>query len=50
MTPYEVDYSVNGTRTKEIIYAVNAYKAKELIRDRYVGCRITFWSCLRHNA
>ncbi len=43
MNQYECDFSVNGRRTKEIVYARNQSEAKSLIESRYPGSKITWW-------
>lgn len=43
MRPYECDISVNGIRTKEIVYAQSSIDAKRLVELRYYGARITWW-------
>ena len=47
MSQYEVNFSVKGIRTKETISARSSIEAKNLIRARYAGCSVTFWSCTR---
>ena len=47
MSKYEISYSVKGIRTKEIVSAISVFDAKDLIRMRYVGCNVTFWSFKR---
>ena len=48
MWQYEVNYSVNGRRTCEIVSARSPMAAKELIRARYADCKVVFWSCNRY--
>lgn len=43
MRQYECDLSINGRRTKEIVFARNQIDAKKLVESKYPGAKITWW-------
>ena len=43
MHRYECDFSVNGTRTKQIVVAQNSIAARKIIESQYPGAKITWW-------
>lgn len=44
MNTYRLTFTINGTRTTEIVSAHTLGDAKRIIRERYAGCNINFIS------
>ena len=45
MNQYRCEFSVNGTRTQQYVYAYSTIDAKKLIEYQYANCTITWWGC-----
>ena len=43
MKKYEVDFSVNGQRTKSVVVAESQEAAKKIIEAQYKGSKLNFW-------
>ena len=44
MRKYLIDYSVNGSRTQQIITANSRTDAERILKAQYPTARITIWS------
>lgn len=47
MQSYHIEFSIDGKRTSESVKAQSEHSAKEIIKARYSGHKITFWRCVR---
>ena len=45
MRQWRCVYSVNGTKTEEIVSAFTSFDAKKLVEARYPGSKIIWWRC-----
>lgn len=43
MRKYLIDYSVNGSRTQQVITANSRTDAEKLLKAQYPNARITIW-------
>jgi hypothetical protein len=43
MKKYEVDFSVNGQRTKTVVVADSQEAARRLVEAQYKGSKLQFW-------
>ena len=44
MAQYNVQFSIDGRRTQEIVSAYNTNDARKIIEARYTGAKIVIWS------
>ena len=44
MAQYNVQFSIDGRRTQEIVSAYNTNDARKIIEARYTGAKIVMWS------
>ena len=44
MAQYNVQFSIDGRRTQEIVSAYNTNDARKIIEARYIGAKIVIWS------
>ena len=44
MSQYNVQFSIDGRRTQEIVSAYNTNDARKIIEARYIGAKIVIWS------
>ena len=47
MSTYKITFSVNGTRSEQIVKANSSIDAKKLVQMQYTNQRITFYSVVR---
>lgn len=43
MAQYNVQFSIDGCRTQEIVSAYNTNDARKIIEARYIGAKIVIW-------
>lgn len=43
MAQYNVQFSIDGRRTQEIVSAYNTNDARKIIEARYIGAKIVIW-------
>lgn len=43
MRKYQVDFSVNGMRSSQIVSADTAMAARRIVEMQYTNCRLVFW-------
>ncbi len=49
MTNWEVNFSVNGKRTSQIVSAFSSIDARKIIETQFAGNKIVIWNIIKVN-